>query len=133
MFEHTDSSQNVLILQDQQPPIRQIIYNVYGYVDLVSQNFIIHNFSVQLDIPSMKNVVHITTCYLLWATIRPQKKSSEPNETLFTRYRITYVSDPFSYRIGVLFVRPCMNPTRSAPTMRYNSAPHQQVVRKWIR
>ena len=48
-------------------------------------------------------------------------------------YRITYVSDPFSYRIGVVFIRLCMNPIRSAPTTRYNFAPHQQVARKWIR
>ena len=48
---------------------------------------------------------------------------------LFTRYRITYVSDPFSYRIGVLFIRLWMNPIRSAPTVRYNSSPHEQVVR----
>ena len=54
-------------------------------------------------------------------------------QALFTRYRITYVSDPFSYRIGVLFIRLCMNPISSAPTIRYKSAPHQQVVRKWTR
>ena len=47
---------------------------------------------------------------------------------LFARYQITYISDPFSYRIGVVFIRLCMNPIRSAPTIRYNSAPHQQVV-----
>ena len=52
-------------------------------------------------------------------------------QALFTRYRITYVSDPFSYQIGVLFIRLCMNPIRSAP-MDYNAAPHQQVIRKSI-
>ena len=30
-------------------------------------------------------------------------------------------------------IRLCMNPIRSAPTILYNSAPHQQVVRKSIR
>ena len=46
------------------------------------------------------------------------------SKALFTRYRITYVSDPFSYRIGIVFIRLYMNPIRSAPTIRYNSAPH---------
>ena len=48
---------------------------------------------------------------------------------------------PDHLRIGYLFISYwpvcvfllCMNPIRSAPTMRYNSASHQQVVRKWIR
>ena len=39
---------------------------------------------------------------------------------------------PFHIRLG-LFIRLCMNPIHSASTIRYNSAPHQQVVRKWIR
>ena len=45
--------------------------------------------------------------------------------SLFTRYRITYASDTFSFRIRAVFIRLCMNPIRSAPTIRYNSAPHQ--------
>ena len=44
---------------------------------------------------------------------------------------ITYVSDPFSYRIGVVFILPCTNPIRFATTVHYNSAPHQQVARKF--
>ena len=59
------------------------------------------------------------------------------SQALFTQYRITYVSDPFLYRIGVFFIRLCMNLIallqHSVPTIRYNSAPHQQVVRKSIR
>ena len=58
--------------------------------------------------------------------------STVPYEALFTRYRITYVSYPFSYRIGVVFIRVCVNLIRSAPTIRYNPVPHQQMVRKWI-
>ena len=33
----------------------------------------------------------------------------------FTRYRITYISDPFSCQIRLLFTRLCMNPIISAP------------------
>ena len=42
------------------------------------------------------------------------------HEALFTRYRITCILDPFSYRIEVVFIRLCMNPIRSAPTIPYN-------------
>ena len=54
-------------------------------------------------------------------------------KVLFTLYWIAQVSDPFLYLIGVVFIRLCTNPIRSAPTIRYDSPPHQQVVRKWIR
>ena len=61
------------------------------------------------------------------------KKCTHENQALFTRYWITYVSDPVSYQIGVLFIRLCMNPIRSAATIRYNPASYQQVAWKWIR
>ena len=38
---------------------------------------------------------------------------------------------PIPFLIGRAFF--CMNPIGSAPTIRYNAAPHQQVVQKWIR
>ena len=47
-------------------------------------------------------------------------------KALFTRDQITYVSDPFSYQIGVVFIGLCMNPIRSTPTIWYNCTPHQQ-------
>ena len=40
-------------------------------------------------------------------------------------YYIPFISD-----WGFVCVALCMNPIRSAPTIRYNSAPHQQVVQK---
>ena len=54
------------------------------------------------------------------------------SKVLFTRYPINYVSDPFSSRTGLLFTRLNVNPIRSSPTIRYNSALSQQVVRKVI-
>ena len=51
---------------------------------------------------------------------------------LFTRYQITCLSGYFLYWIRVVFILLCLNPIRSATTIRYNSAPHQQVEQKWI-
>ena len=56
-------------------------------------------------------------------------------EAPLTQSRIIYVLDPFACRIFPLFTQLRMNgknPIRSTPTIRYRTAPPQQVVRNVI-
>ena len=71
--------------------------------------------------PSLSVVDHfimkkeiICHIFVIWDT----EVTKRFTQALFTRYRITYVSDPFSHRTGVLFIRLCMSPIRSAPSIR---------------